>query len=58
MKMKRRRRRSDNVSYRAEKSKNAPLKNQVVRHPTPAASGEGDVFGFMAGEFKIVGDVD
>jgi hypothetical protein len=57
-KMKRRRRRSDNVGYRAEKSKTAPLKNQGVRHPTPAASGKGDVFGFMAGEFKIVGDVE
>jgi hypothetical protein len=24
----------------------------------PIASGKGDVFGFMAGEFKIVGDIE
>ncbi len=25
---------------------------------TPIVSGKGDVFGFMAGEFKIIGDIE
>jgi prevent-host-death family protein len=29
-----------------------------IAQVAPIASGKGDVFGFMAGEFKIVGDIE
>jgi len=53
--MKRRRGRKQQRGLRRRKVKNRTLEKQRMRRPD---SGKREVFGFMADEFKIVGDVE